>query len=192
MISTNDSQFKFEFCDTEPGFPKCEGMPMQYADDFLMDCVTLMAALSNVGRNTIQNTDECWCFRFPGVSDEVSTIYHDSLVAMERWCPIADTFTQPEVNLIVKNIDNKDYVSEMYPGQNVGWHGLMNDTGIFRGIARFKKQTGNPKLFSMFWVCSALSTPMPKHIYYLFFKSADGETLKMSYRSGDDVLMNIP
>jgi hypothetical protein len=205
MTSTNDSQFKFEFCDAEPGFPKCDGMPMQYTDDFSMDCATLMAALQklqgptgrdfagqNTGRDPRQNTDDCWHFDFPGVSDEVSAIYHDSLVAMERWCPIADAFTQPEVNLIVKNIDNKDYVNEMYPGQDVGWHGLLNDNGIFRGIARFKKQHGNPKLFSMLWVCSALSTPMPKHLYYLFFKSANGETLKMSYRSGDDVLMNIP
>ena len=134
------------------------------------------------------NTDECWCFRFPGVSDEVATIYHDSLLAMDRWCPIPDFFTQPEVNLIVKNIDNKDYVDKVYPGQNVGWHGLMNDTGIFRAVARFKKQTDNPKLFAMLWVCSALDTPMPKHIYYLFFKSADGVTLKMSYCSGDEIL----
>ena len=134
------------------------------------------------------NTDECWNFDFPGVTEEVSAIYHDSLVAMERWCPIADTFTQPEVNLIVAHIDNNDYVSKMYPGQNVGWHGLLNDNGIFRAIARFKVQTGYPKLSDMLRVCSTIDPPMPKHLYYVYFKAVNGETLRMSYRSGDEVL----
>jgi hypothetical protein len=176
----------FSFEPFESAINQCDGIPPQrrcQTDDLR---VVVVAA-----KRHAPNTDECWHFDFPGVSEKVSAIYHDSLVAMERWCPIADTFTQPEVNLIVAQIDNKDYVDNVYPGQNVGWHGLLNDYGIFRAIARFKVQTGYTKLSDMLRVCSAIDPPMPKHIYYLYFKTANGETLKMSYRSGDETLNDI-
>ena len=176
-MTSTDSVFSFG--PFESAIQLCDGFPEQQR-------VVVVAY-----KRRAPNTDECWHFDFPGVSDDVSAIYHDSLVAMERWCPITDFFTQPEVNLIVRNIDNNDYVDKVYPGQNVGWHGLLNDNGIFRAIARFKRQTGNPRLFAMLWVCSAIDPPMPKHLYYLYFKTASGETLKMSYRSGDEVLKDI-
>ena len=178
----------FSFGPFEAAIQQCDGIPSpmqrhQTEDDLRVFIVA--------NKRHAPNTDECWHFDFPDVPKEVSEIYHGALVAMERWCPIADTFTQHEVRLIVRKIDNKDYVGTVYPGQNVGWHGLMNDAGIFRAIARFKLQTGNPKLFAMLWVCSAVDTPMPKHLYYLYFKTTTGETLKMSYRSGDEVLKDI-
>jgi hypothetical protein len=110
---------------------------------------------------------------------------------MERRFAIDDYFTNPELRKIVKAIDNHDYVKDTYPDTNVGWHGLLIDSRIFLAIARLKKQLDNPLLVAVERMCSALTIPMPKHLYHLKFKFEDGIEQLFSYRSGDELLQPV-
>jgi hypothetical protein len=134
---------------------------------------------------------ETYNFYFPGVSDTIASLYWDILMSMERRFAIDDYFTNPELRKIVNAIDNHDYVKDAYPDTNVGWNGLLIDIGVFRAIGRFKKQYENPLLVSVERVCTALTTPMPKHLYYLKFRFADDSMQIFSYCSGDEILYTV-
>ena len=177
MSSTIDTipEFKFE----------CDGLPdvMKSQDEPFVSC---LAAL-----HMCQNPDECWNYKFPGVSAEVADCYTGALMALERTFQVSDYFTQTDITKIVKAIDNHDYVKDVYPDRDVKWHGLLNDISIFLAIARFKKQNDNPRLVSVELVCSAIAQLVPKHLYYLKFRFPDGSGQIVSYRSGAEILINV-
>jgi len=128
-------------------------------------------------------------FKFPGVSNAVASIYWDNLMSMERRFEIDDFFTNLEISKIVDTIDNHDYVKDVYPHINE-WSGLMADLSIFRAIACFKKQNNNPVLARIKRACTItkMTTPMPKHIYYLKFLFSNGTSQIVTYVSHDDEL----
>jgi hypothetical protein len=162
----------------------CDGM--QGDKEFHFSCQRLLEELLKT--NQQPSNDGIYYFKFPGVSDSVGSIYWDILMSMERYFPIDDYFTNPELRKVVRVIDNWDYVNDVYPGQDVGWHGLLLDSGIFRGIARYKKQYDNPTLVGIELMCSALTMPTPKHLYYLKFEMNDGTHQTVSFRSGGELL----
>jgi len=186
--STNS---EWPMCDglaTNSEWPMCDGMPRDKVDADLTTCRELLEELIKINNRPPGQ----YRFLFPGVSDAVASIYWNILIAMERRFAIEDYFTNPELRRIVKAIDNRDYVKDAYPDTDVGWHGLMLDSGIFIAIARLKKQFDNPLLVSVVRVCSALTIPMPKHLYYLTFKFENGTEQVVSYRSGDELLIPVP
>ncbi len=165
-------------------WPMCDGMLVTKKEVSRLRCKELLEELIKINTKPAGT----YIFYFPGVSDAVASIYWDILISMERWCEIDDYFTNPELRIIVMSIDNHDYVKDAYPDTTVGWHGLLADSGIFRAIARYKKQYDNPQLVSVARMCTALTTPMPKHLYYLKFKFSDDSEQLISYRSGDELL----
>lgn len=167
-------------------FPLYNEMPGD--EDIHLSCIQL---LKTHLEQTNQHEVGIYEFKFPGVDDKVASIYWDILISMERRFPIQDYFTNSELRRIVRAIDNHDYVKDAYPDNDVGWHGLLLDTGIFRAIAGFKMQHYNPCLVGIERVCTALSLPMPKHLYYLKFKLTDGTFQTVSFRSGDELLENV-
>jgi len=169
---------------TNSMWPMCDEMPADKEDRCILRCAEILEELGKI--NT--KSEGTYNFYFPGVSDVVASLYWDILISMERWCEIDDYFTNPELRIIVKAIDNHDYVKDAYPDTDVGWHGLLADSGIFRAIARYKKQYDNPQLVSVALMCTALTTPMPKHLYYLKFKFSDDSEQLLSYRSCDELL----
>ena len=168
-------------------WPMCDGMPGDKGDADITSLKELLEELIKLNTRPAGTYN----FYFPGVSDAIASIYWNILISMERWFPIDDYFTNSELRKIVKAIDNHDYVKDAYPDTDVGWHGLMLDSGIFHAIARFKKQCDNPQLVSVERMCSALSIPMPKHLYYLTFKFENGTFQTVSYRSGDELLNTV-
>ena len=170
---------------TNSRWPICDGFPCETEESKLIECQKLTEKIIEI---ETKPTTEIYNFIFPNVDDTVASIYWDILIALERQFAIYDYFTNPEIHRIVKAIDNRDYVKQVYPDTDVGWQGLLVDSGIFRAIARYKKQHNNPLLVSVALMCSALTTPMPKHLYYLKFRFPDGSDQVVSYRSGDDLL----
>jgi len=175
------------FVSTNSMWPMCDGMPGNKEDISILRCRELLEELIKINTRTPGTYNFC----FPGVSDAISSIYWNILISMERWFAIDDYFTNPELRNIVKAIDNHDYVKDAYPDTDVGWHGLLIDIGIFRAIARFKKQYDNPQLVCINRVCSAVTIPMPRHLYYLKFRLSDDSEQILGYRSGDELLHTV-
>lgn len=130
--------------------------------------------------------NQIWFFNFNCYDDFTSGYYQGLFHMLESRYDLANLFTQEEIDLIINNIDNRDYIQSMYPNANV--RGLYVDSSIFEAILKYKKENGNPKLLRIRELLTYIYQ-LPIHRYALEFNI--GPENAMQYISRDVNLSNL-